>query len=108
MSQSRSRRITDFLRCRLLARHHTAKTKMIRAGVHFAFAARADDVTGAVLVVAKEGAAAMNAFWLVRFSWVERRSRPLWIHFHAACFGQLRGVTTAVPIAAPLPNVDRH
>jgi dihydroxyacetone kinase-like predicted kinase len=38
---------------------HATKTEMIRAGVDFAFVARADDVTGTILVVAKKRAAAV-------------------------------------------------
>ena len=43
-----------------------AKTEMVGAGIDFAFATRADDVTRAVLVVAKKQAAAVHALFLVR------------------------------------------
>jgi hypothetical protein len=39
---------------------------MIGGGVDFAFAARADDVTRTILVVAKKRTAAMDARFLVR------------------------------------------
>jgi hypothetical protein len=45
---------------------------MIGAGVDFAFAARADDVTRTVLIVAKKRAAAMHALFLVRLGGIER------------------------------------
>jgi hypothetical protein len=41
---------------------HATKPEMIGSGVDFAFAARADDLPGAILVVAKERAAAMDPF----------------------------------------------
>ena len=50
---------------------HATKTEMVSAGVNFAFAARADDVARAVLVVAKKRAPAMDALFLVRFGWIE-------------------------------------
>jgi hypothetical protein len=43
------------LACGFRARiFHAAKTEMVGAGVDFAFAARADDVSRAILVVAKK------------------------------------------------------
>ena len=39
---------------------------MIGAGIDFAFAARADDVARAILIVAQERAAAMHVLLLVR------------------------------------------
>jgi hypothetical protein len=49
-----------------LGPHLTGKEiEMIGAGVDFAFAARADDVTRRIPVVAKERAAAMHALFLV-------------------------------------------
>ena len=44
---------------------------MIRAGVDFAFAARADDVARTILIVAKKRAAAMDALLLVRLGRIE-------------------------------------
>jgi hypothetical protein len=44
---------------------------MIGAGIDFAFAVRADDVTRTVLVVAKKRAAAMDALFLVRLGGIE-------------------------------------
>ena len=59
------------LRRRLLLHHDATKTKMIGAGVDFAFAARADDVARTVLIVAKKRAAAMDALFLVRLGRIE-------------------------------------
>src|SRR5437868_2549413 len=50
----------------------------------------------------------MDALLLVRLSWVEWRSRSLWIHRGSACFGQLNVVIRPIPIATPFPNVARH
>ena len=50
----------------------------------------------------------MNTLLFRGFSRVERRIRSLWIHCHAACFGQLRVVIRPIPIATPFPNVARH
>ena len=55
----------------LLSRLHAAKAEMVGAGVDFAFAARADDVTRAVLVVAQKRASAMDALFLVRLGWIK-------------------------------------
>jgi hypothetical protein len=44
---------------------------MIGAGIDFAFAARADDVTRTVLIVAKKRTAAVHAFLLVRLGRIE-------------------------------------
>ena len=63
------------LDCPLLvvfSRLHAAKTEMVGAGVDFAFAARADDVARTILLIAKKRAAAMDAFLLVRLSWIKR------------------------------------
>jgi hypothetical protein len=55
----------------LPGRFYAAKTEMICAGIDFAFAARADDVARAILVVAKKRATAMDALLLVRLGWIE-------------------------------------
>jgi hypothetical protein len=44
---------------------------MIGAGVDFAFAACANDVTRTILIVAKKRAAAMDALFLVRLGGIE-------------------------------------
>src|ERR1043166_2189599 len=51
---------------------HAAKTEMVRAGVDFPFAARADDVARTVMIVAKKRPAAMHALFLVRLGGIER------------------------------------
>ena len=58
-------------------RHDGAKTKMIGAGLDFAFAARANDVARAILVIAKKRAAAMDALFLARLGRIEGCSRGL-------------------------------
>ena len=66
------------LACSCLSRDWTQpKTEMIRAGVDFAFAAGADDVARAILIVAKKRAAAMHALLLVRLGRIEWRIRAL-------------------------------
>ena len=52
---------------------------MVGAGVDLAFAARADDVTRTVLVVAKKRAATVHALFLVRLGRIEWRVRSLGI-----------------------------
>ena len=59
------------LRRRLLLRYDATKTKMIGAGIDFAFATCAHYVTRTVLIVAKKRAAAVDALFLVRFGWIE-------------------------------------
>ena len=81
---------------------------MIRAGVDLPFAARADDVTRAVLVVAKKRAAAMHAFFLVRLGRIEWRIRTLGIVCDAAFVGQRLVVIRAIPITTPLPHITGH
>ena len=49
---------------------------MIGAGVDFAFAARADDVTRTILIVAKKRASAMDALFLVRLGRINAASEP--------------------------------
>ena len=44
-------------------RLHTAKSEMIGSGIDLAFATRPYDVAGAILLVAKEGTAFMNALF---------------------------------------------
>jgi len=46
---------------------------MVGAGVDFAFAANANDVARAMLIVAKKRIDAMHALFLVRLGWIERR-----------------------------------
>ena len=57
------------LGCPLLvafSRLHAAKTEMVGAGVDFAFATGADHITGTVLRIAKERAAAVDLLLLSR------------------------------------------
>ena len=81
---------------------------MIGTGVDFAFAACADDIAGTILLVAKERAAAMNAFLFVRLSGIEWCVRSLRIVRDAAFIRYCLVVTRAIPIAAPFPNVAGH
>ena len=53
---------------RLRLRFHAPKAEMICTRIDFAFAAGADDVARAILLVAKKRSAAMDAFLLVRLS----------------------------------------
>jgi hypothetical protein len=50
---------------------HASEAEVIGTGVDLAFAARADDVTRTVLVVAKKRPASMHALLLVRLCWIE-------------------------------------
>jgi len=52
---------------------------VVGAGVEFAFAARANDVARAMLIVAKKRIAAMHALFPVRLGWIERRIGSAWI-----------------------------
>src|SRR6266516_6827711 len=81
---------------------------MIGARVDFAFAARADDVAGTILLIAKKRAAPMDALLLVRLSWIKCRIRPLWIARHSVFVGEYLVIIRAIPIAAPFPNVAGH
>src|SRR5262245_26078520 len=77
-------------------------------GIDFAFAARADDVTRTILLVAKKRAAAMNTFLLVRLSRIKRRVRSSRIARDSSFVGQALVVIRPIPIAAPFPNVAGH
>src|SRR5439155_1263351 len=81
---------------------------MVGAGVDLAFAARADNVARAVLVVAKKRAAAMHALLLVRLSWIKWRIGTLRIVRYAPFVRQRLVIIGAIPIAAPFPDVARH
>jgi hypothetical protein len=81
---------------------------MIRARVHFAFPASADDIPRTILVVAKKRAAAMNALLLIRFGGIERQIGTLRIYGDAAFVGESLVIIGPIPIAAPLPNVFGH
>ena len=81
---------------------------MIGTGVDFAFAACADDIAGTILLVAKERAAAMNAFLFVRLSGIEWCVRSLRIVRDAAFIRYCLVVIRAIPVAAPFPNVPGH
>src|SRR5688572_4512047 len=87
---------------------NAAKAEMIAAGGDLALTTRADHVAGAVLVRAKERAAAMNALLLRRFSRIERRFRTLRVFGHTTGAGQLRVGVGPIPVGAPLPDVSRH
>src|SRR6266704_1811544 len=87
---------------RLLAhRSHATEAEMIRAGVDLAFAARADDVARAILVVAKKRAAAMHALLLVRLRRIKWGIRTLRIVRDTAFVRKLLVVIRAIPIATP-------
>src|SRR5437762_12217540 len=79
---------------------------MIGPSVDFAFAACADDVARAILLVAKKRATAMDALLLVRLSRIKWRVRPLRVARHSAFVRQRLVVIRAIPIAAPFPNVS--
>src|SRR5436190_22890100 len=74
---------------------------MIRAGVDFAFAAHANDITRTVLVVAKERAAAVHALFLVRFGWIECWIGSARIRCDAPGSDQCLVIIGPVPITAP-------
>src|SRR5215469_3285277 len=77
---------------------HATKTEMIRSGVELSFAAPAGDVARAVLVGAKERAAALHPFLHARFAWIKTTSRPSWIGRNFATRLQRRVVVSAIPI----------
>src|SRR5215211_2283554 len=81
---------------------------MIRSRVDFAFAASADDVARAILLIAKKGAAAMDPLLLVRLSRVKWRVRPLWIGRDSTFICERLVVIRAIPIAAPFPYIAGH
>src|SRR6478672_7398251 len=81
---------------------------MVRPSVHFAFAARADDVPRAILLIAKKRAAAMDSLLLVRLSGIQWRLGPLRIARHSAFVYERFIVIRPIPVAAPFPNVSGH
>src|SRR5215211_1364439 len=81
---------------------------MIRSRVDFAFAAGANDVARAILLVAKKGATAVDPLLLVRLSRVKWRVRPLWIGRDSTFICERLVVIRAIPIAAPFPYVAGH
>ena len=93
----------DFLR-----QLDAAKTEVICASVDITFAACANDVARAILIVAKERAAAVHSLFLVWLGRIKGRIGALWIVRYAAFIGQHPVVIGAIPIGAPFPNVSRH
>ena len=85
-----------------------AKSEMVATGSDLTFPTRADHVTSAILVRAKERAATMHTFLLRRFGRIKRRFRTLRISDYLTGFGDLRVVIGPIPIAAPLPDVTGH
>src|SRR6476620_2391260 len=81
---------------------------MVRPSVHFAFAARADDVPRTILLIAKKRPAPMDALLLVRLSRIKRRIRPLRIARDSAFVCERSIVIRPIPIAAPLPYIAGH
>src|SRR5439155_4814378 len=81
---------------------------MIGPSVDFAFAACADDVARAILLVAKKRATAMDALLLVRLSRIKWRVRPLRVARHSTFVRQRLVVIRAIPIATPFPDVAGH
>src|ERR1044071_2640139 len=81
---------------------------MIRSGVDLALTARANNVTRAVVLIAKERTTTMHALLLVRFGGIEGRIGPLWVPRYFAILCQLRVIIGTIPIAAPSPDVARH
>ena|SRR5436305_1245083 len=76
-SRRASRRIPDLLalNCSLvivLRRFHAAEAEMIGTGVDLPFAARADNVAGTILSVAKKRAAPMHPLLLAGLGRIER------------------------------------
>src|SRR5262245_32262274 len=80
---------------------HATKAEVIAAGADFTFATRTDHVARAVLVGAKEGTAAMDAFFLGRFGWIIWSVRSNWIASDFAEAGEFRVVIRPVPVGAP-------
>src|SRR6476659_7719592 len=81
---------------------------MVRPSVHFAFAARADDVPRAILLIAKKRAAAMDSLLLVRLIGIQWRLGPLRIARHSAFVYERFIVIRPIPVGAPFPNVPGH
>src|SRR5947208_16736395 len=81
---------------------------MVGPSVHFAFAACADNVARTILLIAKKRAAAMDALFLVRFSWIKWQVWPLRVARNSAFVGNRLIVIWPIPIAAPFPNVSGH
>src|SRR5262249_46618950 len=79
---------------------------MVTAGPDLALAPRADHVARAILIRAKEGAAAVHPLFLARLQRVEGRVRSQRIARDGARGSQLRVVIRPVPITAPLPRVS--
>src|ERR1700730_2091321 len=81
---------------------------MVRPSVHFAFAARADDVPRTILLIAEKRPPAMAPLLLVRLSRIQWRIRPLRIARHSAVVCERLIVIRPIPVAAPFPNVPGH
>src|ERR1700756_2934576 len=81
---------------------------MIRTGIYFAFAARADDVARTILLIAKKRPTAMDSLLLVRLSRIQWRIRPLRIARDASFVCERFIVISPIPVAAPFPNVSGH
>src|SRR5262245_59387638 len=87
---------------------HAPERQVIRTGHHFALAAGADHVPGAVLVRAEKRAAAMDLLRLAGFRRVESGVWPMRITRDRARRSELRVVVGSIPVARPLPGVLRH
>src|SRR5258708_2160169 len=81
---------------------------MICCRADFAFATRAYDVAGAILVGTKERAATVHFFLFRRLRGTKWRGRALGISGHAPCGDQPCVIVHAIPIAGPLPDVAGH
>lgn len=92
----------------LSAVHHTAEPEVIRAGAAFAFAARAHDITRAILIGAQERSAAMHFLGFVGFRWIIGSFRPMRVSRDAPDGSELLVVVGPIPVAGPLPDVCCH
>src|SRR5256885_1696329 len=79
--------------------------RAVAGGAILAFAPRADDVGGAVLVGAEECPAALDAFLLAGFGWIERAGGPTRIARDGTGARQARVIVRAVPVAHPFPSI---
>ncbi len=88
-------------------RLHAAESEMISSRIDLALAARAHDVTGAILLVAEEGTAFVDALFLRRLRGIKGALRALRVSRDAALLRKSLKVI-GIPIAAPLPDVPGH
>src|SRR5262245_26802653 len=81
---------------------------MIAGGGHLSLPSRSHHVASAVLIGAKERAAAVDALFLAWLCRIERRGWPLRVARNVPFRCELLVVIGAVPIAAPFPRVSRN